>query len=384
MAKAYFKCTCGERIQVYGRNRKTAVWLADRHKQRGTLCHSCQAEAFARENAKAAEPNALAGLPALTGTAAQTAWAESIRSRKLESIGRALSGEPTDLERIAFFGDFDVLDPALPAVLAALRQQVSASWWIDRRDRKAAVLLEEVATAMPAQAPSTDQDEADLAAAVLTESTIRPPRETSATVAEIRVIGDRIEVVFPEKREDFRQLIRFQLGFAWSGSAWGRVIAKRAGPVADRAAEVGNRLLAAGFIIRIQDAELRRRALAADFEPERRRWILLIVDGRHRGKLSINWPREEDLFSAAKRLPGARWESPSMLVPASSYDAIEDFAEAHGFAISDAARQALDAERAAHDAALVAIPRSAPAGDSPVTGYMPEATGEIDPELLDD
>ncbi|MCK7579282.1 MAG: hypothetical protein MZV65_28500 [Chromatiales bacterium] len=385
MARAYFSChECGESVAVYGSTRREADRLADWHASQEHLCAACRRAELERENQQAAEHNAAAGLPPLTGSDKQAAWAESIRARKLDTLDRARRGELSDLERISFVGTIDLSDPAVPALVDALRGQTSASWWIDRRDRKTEVLLEELARTQPPTPSKPDPIEAELAAAALAEATVRPTDEITATVAEIRLIGERIEIVFPEKREDFRQLIRYELGYAWSGTAWGRVITDRSGPLADRVIEAGHRLLSAGFPIRLQDADLRARAVAGDYAPEQKRWITGYTAGKYQGWLCLQWPKDDNIYTPAHRLPGCRYDKPNIAVPPASFDAIEDFAEAYQFAISDTARRYLDAARTAHESALIVEPaRVAPSmPESP--NLMPEATGEIDPDLLDD
>ncbi|MBK1719207.1 hypothetical protein [Thiocystis violacea] len=384
MARAYFHCsTCNDSVAIYGHNRREADRLAAWHESQGHICADCEQKAFAIKNAEAAQANAAAGLPPLSGTDKQVQWAESIRAETIKAIADARNGRLSPLEQARLWGDLDTDDPGLDAALVALQGQTRASWWIDRRDRRASDLLAEVA-ASPAPAPQANPDQAALAAAAQAEATVRPTAEQTAAVAEIRVIGDKIEIHFPEKREDFRQLVRFELGYAWNGTAWARPITARSGPLADRVAELGARLLAAGYPIRLQDPEHRRRAIEADYQPERKRWITGYTSGAHQGWLCIQWPRDEDLYSPAKRLPGARYDKPAIAVPASSYDAIEDFAEAHGFAISDTARGYLDAARAAHDAALMVQPARIKGREPCGPGSMPEATGEIDQALMDD
>jgi hypothetical protein len=382
MARAYFTCPCGEQVAIHGANRREADRKAAWMESRGAQCADCERKTRDAANAVAAEANAAAGLPPLTGTEKQVAWAESIRASVLQTIADARDGRRSPLELARCWGrDLDPDDPGLPAALAALQQQTAAAWWIDRRSTQVAALLIEVAQTAPVAPPL---DAAALEASALAEATIRPEREVTATVAEIRLIGARIEVIFPEKRDDFRQLVRFELGYTWSGTAWTRTISDRAGPVAERAVELGNRLLSAGFPIRLQDADLRARAVAGDYAPERKRWVTRLIDGPVAGRLYISWPRDDDFYAAAKHLPGARYSKPGVSVPADAFDAIADFIAAHGFSVSAAAQSALDTARAAHDAAVIVTPaRVRPtAPDGP--GAMPPTTDEIDPELRDD
>src|SRR5690606_17783180 len=98
------------------------------------------------------------------------------------------------------------------------------------------------------------------------------------------------------------------------GSCWRRGINTVAGPVEERVVETAHRLLAAGFPIRLYDEELRRRAIEADFTPEPKRIIWKHTLGQYAGWFGIEWPRDEDYYKAARKLPGARWDRGSRQV----------------------------------------------------------------------
>ncbi|WP_295442559.1 hypothetical protein [uncultured Thiodictyon sp.] len=380
MAWTSIEHSCGhtERHQLYGPGR-TRDWRAQCLV--ADPCEDCARAAREAENAAAAAANAEAGLPPMTGTEKQIAWAETIRAYKLDLLGRALTGDLTGIDLAAFWGGLDRRDPRAPAMVDALQAQTLASWWIDHRDRKVGDLLLALAAELPKE-PAAPADAP--AAAVLAEATLRPATEQTATIADICLDGDRISVVFPEKREDFRNVVKAK-GYRWEAArlSWTRTIDARSGPLADRAAEIGNALLAGGFCVRIQDHAIRAAAQSASFAPERQRWVLARTSGTYAGWLVISWPREEDLYSAAKALPGARYDKPAVVVPAAQYAAIEDFAEAYDLAISPAAQVVLDTARLTHEQALLAVPAKAPRpGKGP--GPMPPAPGAIDPGLLDD
>lgn len=150
MARASFTCAeCGESVEIHGRNRRDANSLAEWHERQGHICDVCTARRRAEESATAAEKSAQAGLPALTGTPKQIAWAETLRRELLDRIERVLphlttTGTPDELK-----GDYlagltlgtlrelreEEGEEAVTATLAVLRRQASASWWIDQRDK---------------------------------------------------------------------------------------------------------------------------------------------------------------------------------------------------------------------------------------------------------
>ncbi|MFE1130071.1 hypothetical protein ACFW6R_25710 [Streptomyces albidoflavus] len=89
MAQRNITFECGHEavVQLYGRSQRRE-WEAER--LAASLCGSCYEEERAREiaeeNERSAEANRAAGLPALTGSPKQVAWAETIRREKLDQI----------------------------------------------------------------------------------------------------------------------------------------------------------------------------------------------------------------------------------------------------------------------------------------------------------
>ena len=374
------RCGHDERHQLVGQTR-SREWQAEKLAE--DLCGECFEKERAAINARMAAANAASGLPALTGSEKQVAWAETIREAIIRQadarLDEAIQAEPEDRQAEA---------TAMAAeVKRLIRAETKASWWIDNRGRPIADLIKPmVKQVMEAYnrglvaGPAAAAEE--LVEAVMAEATVRPETEVTEIVTEIRASGGKIELCLPEKREDFRLLVK-AAGYQWSGDCWVRIINDRAGPLADRVVEIAHRLLTTGFPISLQDGELRARAIAGDYRPEQKRWITRFSDGENIGKLFITWPRDDDLYAAAKSLPGARYLKPGIVVSPRAFDAISDFAEARGFAISAAAQSALDAARQAHDQALIAKPAHAPQA-APAPGVMPPATGEIDPDLHDE
>jgi len=102
-------------------------------------------------NKAAAEANRQQGLPALTGTERQIRWAESIRQKLLQDLDKQVQLWLTH-------GRLSEADRAeLDAAVKYIREQSSASWWIDRRLESGTSLLREaVLTLRRAQEGSAD------------------------------------------------------------------------------------------------------------------------------------------------------------------------------------------------------------------------------------
>lgn len=134
MARHTVTYFCGHdgEVDLYGPRREREDRLA--WYERNRLCPDCYRERVRREreeaSAKAAEANAVRGLPALEGSEKQIAWAESLRAPVAERLSRV---EVAD----AAWATPEALEAAKDAVVLVTEEilrQTDAKWWIDRRD----------------------------------------------------------------------------------------------------------------------------------------------------------------------------------------------------------------------------------------------------------
>ena len=150
MAKAEIKCTCPEcgathYWSVTCHNRREADNWEQYHADEANtrLCPECyakqqaakRAEAREAENKAAAETAGALGLPELSGSEKQVAWAVSIRQKALDEALSAAAG-----------GSTRVLNDEGRALVAAVlgRMSAEARWWIDHRDDAADLVRDEL------------------------------------------------------------------------------------------------------------------------------------------------------------------------------------------------------------------------------------------------
>lgn len=383
MAKYQVECPeCGAtyRVDLIGPH-KTRDWKLENY---DWTCDDCKEKARQEENTKAAATNEVAGLPALTGTEKQIAWAETVRRQKMESLELTLATlSPCTILRIKT----DEIDKERLAIaIENIQTKESATWWIDNRDIDVRYLLKnEYERAEKPLLPK----EKEFKAEALAEATIRPESPKTETIAEIRILQNAVEVIFPEKRDDFWQIIKKQLHFEWSGSSWKRTIKTNNGTPADRAAEVGHKLLAAGFSIRIFNEEIRSKAVSGSYEPECTRWVMVRTSGQYQGWFAVNWTEMNDnLYKAARKLPGSKWDKPSVVVPVEQFEEVIDFAGMYGFKLSEGAQEIASQARKVKEGALVAHVEEAEdkqpliPGDKPKKLAVPEKV-EVADEFKD-
>lgn len=373
-------------------NRKMADRKAEWAESEGFICSDCQEKHRRAENEKAAARNAESGLPELTGSEKQILWAEKIRAGKLETVSKALAGELQPMHIDAYWGTSGWRQEAIKAddahinyAIDLLKQQTSAAWWIDHRDTKIGFVLRDLFVAHPPAEP-VDNDQQTIIDDAKTEATIRPAAPLTETVAEILAGEQSVSVLFTEKRDDFRGLIK-KYGFTWQNDRWKRYLDNTQGTPAERAAEIGHIMLGHGYIVRQYQADIRDAMVTGRFETEQTRWIALYTSDKESGRLCIKWSRDEDYYKAAKRIPTARYVKPHLSIAVEQFEQVLDFAEVNNFSITAAAQSAMDEAKRIKQQALVAaveLPEPVKGGDDgkPVKLETPDHV-EIADDLRD-
>lgn len=210
---------------------------------------------------------------------------------------------------------------------------------------------------------------------------LRPPSPITESVARISCEGDEVRARLDEKHEVFRRLVKArEMAWNWDTRRWERTVGELTGPAADRAAELGHVLLAAGFPVELDDAPA-QLILSQSYAPERRRRIMRRNTGAYDGWLAIRWPRDEDYWQAAHRIPGSRYDQPVVVVPPEQYEAVLDLVERHDFWLSPDARQIID-EAADRKRTALIVDLPLPAGRPKPVPIL--AKDGLDPELADD
>lgn len=213
-------------------------------------------------------------------------------------------------------------------------------------------------------------------------SDLRPANPVTENVVNITVQGTVICLCLNEYNDEYRLLAR-EMRYQWQRPYWMRRIDQFNGPLDDRLIEAAYRLLRAGFIARLPDEALQERVIAGDYTVEHTRWISRRTTGAYTDWFAIQWARDENYFGRAKRITGARYSKPCVVVPHCHYDEVMDFAELHDFRLSPGAEKliALAQEKRTKQMRVELQPRI----ETPRTkAAAAEITGEIADEFRDD
>jgi hypothetical protein len=330
------------------------------------LCYDCYQEQKQQERAKASMEAAAKAkeinLPELQGSEKQVAWANVLRQnfieayeQKIEKIstvpeeeiiekvrrsGELVHASPEEIEKKCnqVIEDREkVIATMFEALHYVLSNKTESKWYIDNRDENPTrrSLVEEMEASKSIK-PVPEEIVRD----ATVEATIVPENAITPVVAEIKISDDKIVSIF-EKNDTFIAVVK-ALNYKWSGSAWERKINELTGLAADRAAELGNKLLNAGIPIIIMDEAIRDAAIQGEYEPECNRWVLKVKDEE---KLKIKWWEKNDrLYQVARKLPGSKWDS-GVIINIAHYKEVEEFASLYGFMFAKNAKKAIENEK---------------------------------------
>ena len=212
------------------------------------------------------------------------------------------------------------------------------------------------------------------------QAIIRPEALKTKTIARINTVGTAVQIVFSEKREDFRSLMH-QFLYEWSGWCWARTF--KVDSICDRVSEIAHTLLLNGFAVQVDHSEVKDRAVSGQYEPEAFRRVILGSSKPYEGWFVFEYPRHDDFYGKLSGLTGAKYADGRIRVPPEHFAEVEDFAEQHDFQVSPDARTALEESRSLWESALLVMPakkKRSPKPPNPIEDY----TVEIPDALKDD
>lgn len=396
MAKAHANCTCsicGAKFEktTTKYNRREADRWEEWAEQTFTLCPACEQKEREAKAAELAKKAAEEGMATLVGTPKQITWAEQLREKYIQRMDEEWNEMREELARTEESGHGDskhanILRNDIKRFDATrtyiLRNVSSASWWIDKRGTFAKYVLGEFYKSHQAEIDTQDEPEVqEESAEILTTET---PDHGTAT---IKIIGQHVQASYP-KDETFRQIVK-DMGFRFDSDdiVWVLRCDQFTGGAKDRAAELANELLRAGFSVVLDDPEAREMAVAATFEPRTKLWVSILTSGKFGGWLKIALPKERDqerdrLYSETRKLRGAKYDNGYMVIPVSSHDLVEDFAQVNGYKLSEGALEAISRYEAERLGVTPATPTEAERPD--VLGDILKSDNAILPDLVDD
>ncbi|GEM_PF-3792284 len=184
---------------------------------------------------------------------------------------------------------------------------------------------------------------------------VRSEKTVTSSIVRLKVEDRTVSLVFPEKRDDFNDLVKKHHNYAWKDGCWQRTF-KKDFLVRDRAAEMCNALLLAGFCVQVEQPVI-ERVVSDGYETEAHRIIDKSKHSIYSDWVVVQWRRYEDFYSNAMSLSCAKYADGAVRIPSEQFLEIEDFAETHGFTITHDAKELLNRAKAQWEAAVIVSPR---------------------------
>lgn len=307
------------------------------------VCEECYKKQLEEKreqaNQQALETSKEMELPELQGTEKQVAWANTLRLTMIEDLNKEIFNTTVDEAKAVLeaFGcktrrELRTAIQEWPLIVDDFMQkETKASFFIDNRNFDIKLIVKMIKDYYIAK------EEVIESIPSVSETIVAAKETTHVGVATITVKTDMVEVEYV-KDDDFISIVK-GLGYKWNGVAWTKDIKPRMISSADRAAELGNKLLNAGFTINIQDDVIRQNAVNGEYEKEHDRWITLLEDGR----IGIWWlERDDRLYKNARKIKSSKWESRWVKVDIAYYEEVLDFADAYGFGINKTVHKAIE------------------------------------------
>ena len=357
MASITTKCDqCGKHFKksVKKSSREQANdWeiLALQEKWSCAKCYKKQVEERWRStNKESARVAAEKGLPKLKGSEKQVAWAETLRKEFVTYIEKTVEKikvlHETDTKALretiendcgVEIDENDVKQVVIEVAQKSLSEKDKASFWIDNRsaskDRMFKKIIKEHFIKLEKECISFVPKEIE------EESTISPENIKKEGIVKLQLDDNTMKAIY-EKDDEFRKIVKdFRFKWNYENCCWERKLTLFTGAYEDRIGELGNQLLKAGFTIQILNHEALSKAINGDFIPECRRWI---SHQENDGKLIITFPRNDELYSDALNIKGAKYRNKTIKVDVMYYQQVLDYAECHNFAISEGAQRLIE------------------------------------------
>ena len=222
-------------------------------------CSECQRE----EDQKAREEKAKEmGLPELTGTEKQVAWAQKIRLSILDTLSE---------KHTAMYCKFDgITEEQYTKAVEYAASIESASWWIENRD---VMTMSKLVRGILDEIRVNELENSPEAKAVKAEMVIMEPEEKrTSTVCTLTATKSAI-LIRSDRDEHIRLTVKAR-GFSWDGAktAWVKPITELTGSGKDLAPDTARILLEAGIPVKTYPSIL-QAVQEGSYERQTKRWV---------------------------------------------------------------------------------------------------------------
>lgn len=369
-----YKCGHEGRVELFGKM-SARDWRLEQ--MAGELCPECQKKESERATAEFEEEN---GLPLLSGSEKQVAWARKLRYDFLSGAQEISKNYEKAKFREEIYTRNEELQKKLREAkkekteefpeflnktILYVSEQTTSTFFIDNRTtlniketynfksdkmwyvncyydmvEKYAQAYDKAHDVYEVEARK-EQEEAEKSAQV----TIQPEKKESNTIVTLKVQGDTVKLCSDYDKNLVDIIHKLDLKMTWNRPYWEFKVETFRGTAESVLMEIGNKLLENGYTVVFPDKEMADLALSGKFEKYKMNAVY--VHKSDKNMLIVEYDKNDDgVRRELGFIRGAKFKRKNdCYIPVSAYESLEELAEANNFAWGKNARERVEEYR---------------------------------------
>lgn len=363
-----YKCGHEDRVELFGKM-SVREWRLEQ--MAGELCPECQKKAEMERLKKQEEED---GLPSLTGSEKQIAWAMKLRDDTLNSLRMTGQRVEVEIQTCQKKGKNDdslkLLKEYINTTMLYLSEQTESKFFIDRRDEFKSIGMQfyhflyesginEYLTkyekykqeydeshdvcVMAAKQEQEEEEQKKVEEEKSAQVTIQPEQKESNTIVTLKVQGDKVKLCSEYDRDLVDVIHKLDLKMTWNRPCWEFKAELFRGTAESALIEIGNKLLEKGYTVVFPSREMADMSLTGAFE--RYKMNAVYAHKTEKNTLVVEYDKSDNGIPVLLGfIRGSKFKRNSNMcyVPVSAYESLEELSEANNFAWSKAASERLE------------------------------------------
>lgn len=363
-----YKCGHEDRVELFGKM-SVREWRLEQ--MAGELCPECQRKAEMERLKKQEEED---GLPALTGSEKQIAWAMKLRDDALKHLRITSYNADVKIQQLQKQNDdvsgLQLIKEYVNTTMMYMSEQTDSKFFIDRRDELKAIRVtyfdvlsesginkylqkyekykQEYDDAHDVYAIAAKQEQEELERKKVEEEkyaqvTIQPEQKESNTIVTLKIQGDTVKLCSEYDRDLVDVIHKLELKMTWKRPCWEFKAELFRGTAESALIEIGNKLLEKGYTVVFPSKELADMALTGAFE--RYRTNAIYANKADKNMLIVEYDKNDNgVRRELGYIKGVKFKrnKNECYIPIGAYESLEELAETNNFAWEKTARKRVE------------------------------------------
>lgn len=363
-----YKCGHEDRVELFGKM-SVREWRLEQ--MAGELCPECQRKAEMERLKKQEEED---GLPSLTGSEKQIAWAMKLRDDALKHLRITSYNADVKIQQLQKQNDdvsgLQLIKEYVNTTMMYMSEQTDSKFFIDRRDELKAIRVtyfdvlsesginkylqkyekykQEYDDAHDVYAIAAKQEQEELErnkaeAEKSAQVTIQPEQKGSNTIVTLKVQDDTVKLCSDYDSNLVDVIHKLELKMTWNRPCWEFKAELFRGTAESALIEIGNKLLEKGYTVVFPSRKMADMALTGSFEKYKMNAVY--AHKTEKNTLVVEYDKSDNGIPVLLGfIRGSKFKRNSNMcyVPVSAYESLEELSEANNFAWSKAASERME------------------------------------------